>query len=306
MNSSVPTPSSGGPTLSSVRGLGTEAAPPRKSVPFSPVRVFLIAQNTLREAARQKLLLFFGLLAVALVLGARWFREFDFGAAELKFLADCGFGAMAFFGAVLVIAATAQLFFGELENRTVQTLLAKPVWRAEFIFGKFAGVAALAGIFCLLQTVLLAAVLWTREAELIRAFPDAFASGPTVHYANLVIAGTLQWLKLAVLGSLVLLVASFAQTQLFSVGAGFFILVIGHLQSLAHDAYAGGAWSIGRLAGIFLVSMFPNFQVFTLADSIAAADAPSWTSVARVVAYGFGYVVVSCGLAVFSFCRREI
>src|SRR5215208_153251 len=126
------------------------------SVPFSLRRTLLIAHNTLLEASRQKLLNFLLFLALALVLGARWFRDFNFGAPELKFLADCGFGAMTFFGAALTVAATAQLFFSEIENRTALTLLAKPVWRAEFIIGKFLGIAALVGIFCALLTVLLA------------------------------------------------------------------------------------------------------------------------------------------------------
>src|SRR5215208_802106 len=135
------------------------------TVSFSFRRTLLIAQNTLLEAARQKLFNFFLFLALALVIGARWFRDFNFGAPELKFLADCGFGAMAFFGAALTIAATAQLFFSEIENRTALTLLAKPVWRTEFVVGKFLGVAALVAIFCALLTGLLAAVLAWREGQ---------------------------------------------------------------------------------------------------------------------------------------------
>src|SRR6188508_422357 len=145
------------------------------SVPFSPRRTWLIARNTLLEASRQKLFSFLLFLALALVLGARWFRDFNFGAPELKFLADCGFGAMAFFGAALTITATAQLFFIEIENRTALTLLAKPVWRAEFILGKFLGVAVLMAVFCLLLTTLLIAVLWWREGELMADHPDSFA-----------------------------------------------------------------------------------------------------------------------------------
>ena len=100
---------------------------------LSPGRIRLIAGNTLLEAARQKLFNFLLLLAVALVAGAQWFRDFNFGTPELKFLSDFGFGAMAFFGAALTITATAQLFFSEIENRTVLTLLAKPVSRADFM-----------------------------------------------------------------------------------------------------------------------------------------------------------------------------
>src|SRR5207244_2297172 len=87
---------------------GTRSPQRRMSaVPFSLRRTCLIAQNTVREAARQKLFNFLLVLALALVLGARWLRDFNFGAPELKFLADCGFGAMAFFGAALTLTATA-------------------------------------------------------------------------------------------------------------------------------------------------------------------------------------------------------
>ena len=94
-------------------------------VSFSLIRMLLIARNTLLEASRQKLFSFLLLLALGLVGGAQSLREFNFGASELKFLADLGYGAMAFFGAALTIAATAQLFFSEIENRTALTLLAK-------------------------------------------------------------------------------------------------------------------------------------------------------------------------------------
>ncbi len=276
------------------------------AVPFSFWRALLIAQNTLREAARQKLFLFFLLLALALVVGARWLRDFSFGAPELKFLADCGFGAMAFFGAALAITATAQLFFSEIENRTALTLLAKPVWRAEFILGKFLGVAAVTAIFCAMLTLLLMAVLRWREGELMREFPETFASGGAVSYAMVALGGLMQWLKLAVLVALALLVASFAQTQLFTVVTGFFILVICHLQYLAQDAYArAGSWFAQNIGG-GLAAVFPNFQLFAVADSLNAADAPSAAHVARVALYATGYIAVAGALAVYCFRKREI
>lgn len=283
----------------------TEATPPMRAVPFSLRRTLLIAQNTVREAARQRLFNVLVFLALALVLGARWFRDFNFGAPELKFLADCGFGAMTFFGAALTITATAQLFFSEIENRTVLTLLAKPVWRAEFILGKFLGVAAVLAMFCALLTALLLAVLWTRERQLRLEFPDEFAR-QGVSYANVALAGILQWLKLAVLGAFTLLVASFAQTQLFTVVTGFFLLVIGHVQYLGQDAYARAAPGAGRILGGALASLLPNFQLFTLADSLDSALQPTAAQLARVVAYGGGYIALAVGLAVFSFRRREV
>jgi hypothetical protein len=276
------------------------------AVPFSFRRTWLIAQNTLREAARQRLFNFLLVLALALVLGARWFRDFNFGAPELKFLADCGFGAMAFFGAALTIASTAQLFFSEIENRTALTLLAKPVWRTEFVVGKFLGVAALVAIFCALLTGLLAVVLAWREGQLREEFPESFGQASVVSYSMVALGGFLQWLKLTVLSAFALLVASYAQTQLFTVVSGFFVLVICHLQYLAQDAYARAGSSVGQMLSGLVAAIFPNFQVFALADSLSATDAPPWTHVARVTLYGLGYVTVACGLAVFSFRHREI
>ena len=275
-------------------------------VPFSPTRVWLGAQNTLREAMRQKLLNFFLFLALALVLGARWFRDFNFGAPELKFLADCGFGAMAFFGAALTITATAQLFFSELENRTALTLLAKPVWRAEFLLGKLGGIAVLTGLFCLLLTGLLAAVLWWREGELMQLYPDNFAGGRTVSYAMVGLGGLMQWLKLLVLAAFTLLVASFAQTQIFAVVTGFFVLVVCHLQHLAQDAYARAGSALGMLLSGLIAGLFPNFQLFGFADSLAAADLPDAGPLGRVIAYALGYAAAAGALAVFSFRKREI
>ena len=93
---------------------------------------------------------------------------------------------------------------------------------------------------------------------------------------------------------------------LFTVITGFFILVICHLQYLAQDSYArGGGW-IGRIVSGGIATLFPNFQLFALADSLNAADAPPLAHVLRIGVYGFGYIAAACGLAVFSFRQREI
>jgi len=276
------------------------------TVRFSPLRAWLIAGNTLREAARQRFFQFLLLLAFALTLGARWLRDFNFGAPELKFLADCGFGAMAFLGAALTITATAQLFFSEVDNRTALTLLAKPVRRAEFVLGKLIGVAVLSAVFCGLLTGLLSVVLAWREAELGRLLPEAAVSGGGVSHAMVALGGLMQWLRLLVLAAFTLLVATFAQSQLLSVVTGFLVLVVCHLQHLAQDAYARAGSIAGLMASSLISSIFPDFQVFQLADSLASADLPAAGDVVRVTLYALAYAAAAAGLAVVSFRRREI
>jgi ABC-type transport system involved in multi-copper enzyme maturation permease subunit len=276
------------------------------SVPFSFSRLSLIAGNTFLEAVRQKLFNFLLILAVGLVASAQFFREFNFGSSELKFIADFGFGALIFFGSALTIATTAQLFFSEIENRTALTLLAKPLWRAEFVFGKFLGVFAVIGVFCALTVGLMIALLWHREGQLMAASPDDFAAGRIVAYGDLIVVGALQWLKFGVLTAIVLLIASFSNTNLFTVVTGFFVLVICHLQYLARDAW--GNVDNTLLSGVVraLSLIFPNFQLFNLADEVGQGAGVVGQVALNVAAYGLIYIAVIGGLAVYSFRNREI
>ncbi len=276
------------------------------SVPFSFGRLGLIAGNTFLEAVRQRLFLFLLFLAIGLVASVLFFREFNFGSSELKFIADFGFGALVFFGSALTIATTAQLFFSEIENRTALTLLAKPLWRAEFVFGKFLGVFAVIGVFCALTIGLMLVLLWHREGQLMDMNPDAFEAGRIVAYGDLIVVGLLQWVKFGVLTTIVLLIASFSNTNLFTVVTGFFVLVICHLQYLARDAWGNVDNAVAALGVRALGLVFPNFQLFNLADEVGQGTGISADVALRVAAYGLAYIGVIGGLAVYSFRNREI
>lgn len=275
-------------------------------VAFSLRRLWFIAHNTLREAVRQRIFSILGLLALALVWGAQYFRELHFGSSELKFIADLGGGALAGFGAILAVVATAQLFYSEIEQRTVLTLLAKPVWRAEFILGKFLGVAVVTGAFCGLLTGVLATVLWTREASLLQEYADVWPNGRVINYPHLAAVGLMEWLKLLVLSALTLLVASYARTQLFTTVTGCVVFFICQLQHLAQAASArAGASALGVLTGL-VARVFPNFQYFDLGEVQGGGGPLTWSLLARVASYALAYVAAACALAVFSFRRREL
>lgn len=272
----------------------------------SSVRVGLIARNTVREAMRQRLTLIFGVLALALVLGVNQVRILNFGTSELKFITDFGFGTMAFFGAALTVTSTAQLFFSEIEQRTILTLLAKPVASADFVLGKFLGSVAITGIFCILLTLVLGAVLWWREAALMQPMPGSFNLGHRVDYVALAGVAVAQWIKLVVLAAWSLLVATFARSQLFAVAIGFFILVICQLQFLAAIAAERTGSTMGRALFKCLLNVFPDFQLFDLSEGVAAGAGLVWRQVLSVGGYGGAYTVVLCVLAALSFRAREL
>ena len=275
-------------------------------VAFSPARVRWIAGNTFREAVRQRLLLLLIMVAATMTGGALFFSDFHFGSSELKFVTDVGFGALAFFGAILSIVSSAQFFFDEIERRTVLTVLAKPVWRAEFVLGKLGGVLLLLLVFCGLVTALLAGLLWWRETGLMKAHPGTFETGRVVAYAGVAWCGLVQWLKLSVLAALTLLVASYARSSLLAIMAGFVALVIGQLQYLARDFYGMMDSSLAR-GGVWLGGLlFPNFQLFDVTDRVGAGETLSAGLIGGLAAYALAYMSVYGGLAVYCFRHREL
>ncbi len=269
-------------------------------------RTFLIAGNTFREALRQRLVALLVLLTAGLVASARFFRQFDFGPSELKFIADFGFGGILFFGSLLAIAATAQLFFSEIENRTALTLLAKPVRRWEFLAGKFLGTWLVLAAFVALAGGVLVALLGARHAEMVALDPSLAGAPAPFSYGGLVLFLGLQTVRLGVLAALTLFVATYARTNLFTVGTAFFALVICQLQYLAQDHWQESGGAFAKAGAWLLARAFPNLQVFNAAEALVFGDQAGTGLAVQIGGYGLGYILVFLALASWSFRHREV
>jgi ABC-2 type transport system permease protein len=270
-----------------------------------------IARLTFLEAVRQRFFNFLLLLGLAMIGSATFFSQFDFGPSELKFIADFGMGGIVFFGSILATVATAQLFFNEIENRTALTMLAKPVRRWTFIAGKLAGVALMMLVFVALLSALLAAYLWWREGQIVaqwvaakRTFPDS----QRVLFGGMAVNALLEWLKFDVLAAITILIASFSNTNLYTVAVAFFVLLICQLQYIAQEAWQQVESPPLRAVVWLLGKLFPNFQVFALGEYMIFPATNPVPSAAVIVAacYGVFYLAMFLALAVFSFRNREI
>jgi ABC-type transport system involved in multi-copper enzyme maturation permease subunit len=270
-------------------------------------RMALIAGNTLREGLRQRLLLLLVPAGGLLVGGGRLLQDVNFGTTDRRFLLDVGFGAISFLGAVLAIAAAAQLFFSEIDRRSALLVLARPVSRTEFTLGKLGGILGLLLLFCAAMTLILAGLVLWREGggTLSRGGGEAESDGWR-DMANLAVCGWVQWLRLGVLAGMTLLAASYARSALFAVAAGFLALVLCQLQHVAVGIYrlAESPWA-GAGAGL-LSWVVPDFEVFNVADAMATGASLPPGLVGRITIYGFAYIGAFGGLAVYCFRHREL
>jgi ABC-2 type transport system permease protein len=271
-------------------------------------RTLRISRVTFLEAVRQRFFAFLLVLGAAMVLSSVSLRVFDFGHGELKFIADFGFGGMFFFGSVLAVVMTAQLFFGEIDNRTALTLLAKPVSRAEFLLGKFFGAWAVLGVFVVVLAALQGIVLWAREQELIAAAEQAGRVPATFSLTGLCQLALLQWLRLGVVISIVLAISALARTFLFAVVVGSLAVVAGQLQWIAQDALLRPSDSPAYAAFLWVSTrLIPNLQQFNLADSLVLGSSAVEEGALLAVGFsGLAYLAAYLTVGALIFRRREI
>ncbi len=271
-------------------------------------RTLWISRVTFLEAVRQRFFAFLLVLGAAMVLSSVSLRVFDFGHGELKFIADFGFGGMFFFGSVLAVVMTAQLFFSEIDNKTALTLLAKPLSRAEFLLGKFFGAWAVLGVFIVVLAGLQGIVLWAREQELIALAEQSGKIPATFSVVGLGQLVLMQWLRLGVVIAIVLAISALARTFLFAVVVGSLAVVAGQLQWIAQDAFLRPTDSPVYAAFLWVSTrLIPNLQQFNLADALVlGSSAVEDGALIAVGLSGLAYLVAYLTVGSLIFRRREI
>lgn len=247
-------------------------------------RVRLVAVHTLSEALRLRLAGLFAILGVALVLMARGLQAFNFGATEVKFIADFGLGAMGLLGTVLAALATAELMFADLESGFAACVLAKAVRRWEYLGGRLVGVMALLALFVTGLAAVLGILIRMRESP-----GAAFISLPVFLQAC-----SLVWLKTTLVAAMTLLVCSYAGSALFASFAGLLLASIAHLR-----AFTGNAPGLGWLR------IWPDFGMFDVDRLVSSGRGLPWPHLLSLGAYWLLFTVLLTTLAAYVFKHRE-
>lgn len=105
-------------------------------------RIWVLAQNTYREAVRDKLLYNLLLFAALMIVSSIVLAKLHLGYDE-RIYRDVGLSVIAMFGALIAIFVGINLVYREISQKTVYAMLAKPVRRWEFMLGKYLGLVTL-------------------------------------------------------------------------------------------------------------------------------------------------------------------
>lgn len=280
--------------------------------------IFAIARNTLTELVRQKvfsIILIFALLAI----GSSSFMAELKVEAQFQMIKDVCLGAMAIFTSLLAILATANFLPKDSEDRTIYTLLSKPVPRFAYLAGKLAGIIGLLFLFVLVMSAVFCVVLWLREQSALAEVRSA-VTGEDLDLAvksirdatfniNLIPGILVIFVKAALLAAMTLFVSTFATSALFTVMISAAIYFIGNLQATAREYWMRDMvdlqWWTRILVGLVAL-VFPDLQAFNLADDVIAGAAIPLGIFLKTFGLGWIYVAVYFLLAAFVFSNREL
>ncbi|TAE78108.1 MAG: hypothetical protein EAZ65_03140 [Verrucomicrobia bacterium] len=294
--------------------------------PLHPRRIGVIVMHTFTQLVRMKVFYFLGLFAVIL-LGSNLFNIQTFGRPDLegidvlRSIRSWSLGTMTLFSVVLAVVATGLLLPKDVEDRTLYTILAKPVPRLDYLIGKLGGVLLLIFVSLLVMDLLMSGVLVIRSRLLVEEQLGSIAKGwPaderealrqaildqgaswSLHGASLAV-----FLRAAVIASTAMLVSTFSTSTLFTTITGFLIYFIGNFQADARGMYlgAGGIGPIEKLGGLAVAVVFPDFQLFNVIDAVIEGASLPPSAIAMLAGLSAFYVVLHLFVSWLVFAKKE-
>jgi len=257
--------------------------------------VWVLAENTFRESIRKKVLVGF-LIVSLLVIGGSTFLTVLSPGEELKMVKDVCASAVGIFGMLIAVFVSGSVLPSEVENRTVYTLLSKPVRRFEYLAGKFIGVQITVLLNLTLMAGLFLIMLYTREK---------------IFSAVLVKSVFLTYFELAILSAFTFAVSSLASSPTLPIICGVFIYINGHLVEYLKNLsdHASGQSAVLEYIIKTLYWVLPNLSNYNLRNELihlAPNDPTIHVRMVSLTTYGVLCVAVGFLITCWIFRRREL
>lgn len=253
------------------------------------MKILKIALNTFREAVRNRIYFLFIFFALFFLFSSRILSLLTVGD-EIKVMKDIGLATLSLFQSLIALFIGADLIFKEMEKKTLYNILSKPIGRAEFLFGKYLGVAITLLINILFIGSVFLAYLLINGAK----FEPAF-----------LIALLLIYMESLIISSFSILFSTFS-TPMLSFVFTFFIYIIGHVSF--------GLWTLieklkkplEKYVTLAIYYILPNLENFNLRNELVNVGSIPEGFVIRAIIYGVLYGSAIFFLSLFIFHKRDL
>ncbi len=288
-------------------------------------RTFVIARHTFFEAALQpiySLLLVIGSVII-IVFGLLPFFTLSEDTAMFKLVC---LDIIRLLVLITTLFATSKSIYEEIEDRTMLTLMSKPLHRVEVLVGKYLGIiTAAAAMMAMFGLVLAIATWWRIPTDYLipaRTLDDREAIEllgiRKMHLAGLGPALLLDWMQIAVLAAIGVTIS----VRVSLVVNLPVVIILYILCNLTRFLYPLDRESAATKAFAFLAStVLPALELFDIRDNVvhkklaiaqfvsepgALALSSVWWYVAAVCCYAVVYVLFVLTLGVWAFRNREL
>ncbi len=289
---------------------------------FSLRRVWTIATSTMTPLVRMRVLYF--LLAFAVVVTA--FGNLgisDSPAEDLSTTKKIFFGTMDLFAWLFAIISTAMLIPRDIEDRTLYTILSKPIRRIEYLAGKLGGVLIVTGISLGVMFMLCGTILALKEGTLIAGEQAAMEKAGNYEKneigkqialitkqgmrPELGIAVLASFMKAAVVAVVTMFLSTFASSSLFTIIVSLLIFLIGHAHSMATNFWVDASGSNSIVLGLVKIVkiLIPDFQLYAFSEGIVLAEPVVYSLVWQMSFVTAAYLIVFLLLSLLAFVDKE-
>ena len=262
-------------------------APAGKSL----LRIRAIAVNTFRESVRDRVLYNLILFALILVGASIFVSELSIDQ-ETKFIADLGLSSMLVFGAMIAIFIGIGLVYKEIEKRTIYNLLSKPVYRHEFIIGKYLGL-------CLTLLINVGVMVVSTELALLYVY-----GGFIPLHLSILPAAYLIFLELALLVAVALMFSSFSTPMLAALFT-FATYVIGNFSGDLRLAAELADSPLTRAVLTTLYYLLPNLSNFSFITPASRGQLPALNLILSATVYALVYISILISASALIFQKRN-
>ncbi len=252
------------------------------------MKIVVIALNTFRETVREKVLynlLFFALLMIgsSILLSTLTIGE------RSKIIMDIGLASINIFGILIAIFVGIGLVSKEIEKKTIYTIISKPIYRYQFLLGKYLG---------------LLITLFVNTSIMVTGF---FAVLILMTYnitPDMIKAILLIYVELMVVTAVALMFSTFTTSALSAIFT-ISIYIIGHLLG---DLKVFAA-KLGNPVIVFLMDalyyILPNLENFNIKGEVVHNIALDPSFIVMSVLYGLLYITMILFSSVIIFQRRD-
>jgi len=252
------------------------------------MKIGAIAGITFKEAKRDRVLYLLFFFAALGIIVSRVLAILTVGD-RVKIIKDVGLGSISIFGILMAILIGTGLVYKEIDKKTIFTLLAKPLHRAEFILGKFLGLVLTLFVMTAAMTLIFLAIVYAHTLKI---------------EGGLLVAVAYIFIELVLITAVAVLFSSFSTPILSSLFALAFTL-IGHLSwgldLIIKKMEPGTGKALVRV--LFLI--LPDLENFNFKTEVVHGLPIPPAIYLTSFLYGVCYTAFILGLAVLVFRRRD-